>query len=366
VENQIGTLIGAIARFAAPLAKSQIDRSQAIIKLKSKFDFLDFEHLPDKFGTVYAYTLVEYGLGKEGSLLNLFQQEEIQQAFRTELEQNDLLILKSQVDKVISWECLDWNTLGHDIRELGIDIQAEIEVFRKTYYRKVLPRAFTPTQLAQNQKIQEVLGKIDEFKGIDEIRTDLKQVLQLLQSNKLRTVNIKQHNIKTLEPGLDETVKLYLTKSFSEDRFAELDQAGETDPERRTPLKQVFIDLNVKTCQGIEPRNLKLDNLSLVIQKLPPEKNFPSSEAGNLSAIDCLLKECCSRVVIIGGPGQGKSTLGQQLAQVHRAKLLDKNYDFEPLLERIPFRVVLKYFAQWLADKSDIEDDNFVITAFFR
>lgn len=59
--------------------------------------------------------------------------------------------------------------------------------------------------------------------------------------------------------------------------------------------------------------------------------------------------------MIIGGPGQGKSTLGQYLAQAHRAKFLDKPWEFVPHVLRIPFRVVLKNFAQWLTAKPDLD-----------
>ncbi|MBD2002719.1 MULTISPECIES: hypothetical protein [Cyanophyceae] len=68
---------------------------------------------------------------------------------------------------------------------------------------------------------------------------------------------------RELEPRLEEIVKLYLAASFNQDAFAELDQAGETDPDRRTKLKQVFIDLDVKTRKGSIPRDFKLENLPL-------------------------------------------------------------------------------------------------------
>jgi len=80
------------------------------------------------------------------------------------------------------------------------------------------------------------------------------------------------------------------------------------------------------------------------------------------------LQEIYPSMVVIGGPGQGKSTLSQFLAQIHREYLLKKDNDlkafpninserdeFIPKVPRIPFRIVLKYFAQWLADKPRLE-----------
>lgn len=164
---------------------------------------------------------------------------------------------------------------------------------------------------------------------------------------------------KELALQLESTIKTYLSKSFSADKFAELDQAGEpeTGGERRTELKQVFIDLEVKICERINPRDWSIEKFAQSGSRgyLLDDDDLFVQESDNYSAMKCLLKETLLKVVIIGGPGQGKSTLGQQVAQVYRAKWLSTSYDFADQIkvERIPFRVVLKYFAQWLANKPD-------------
>ena len=163
---------------------------------------------------------------------------------------------------------------------------------------------------------------------------------------------------RELEPQLETTIKSYLSKSLSADKFAELDQAGEpeTGSDRRTQLKQIFIDLEVKLCKRLNPRE-RLEKLAHSASRvLSVDDDFFVEESDSLSAMKCLIKEKWLKVVIIGGPGQGKSTLGQQLAQVYRAKWLGTSYEFEEqvTVKRIPFRVVLKYFAQWL-NKSDYD-----------
>ena len=82
---------------ANPLIKEKILRSQTVIKLLQQFN-LDPEHPPADFSGVYAYALVEYGIGKPKPLLQLFLQEAIKQAFRTALDHNNPSILLSQVD----------------------------------------------------------------------------------------------------------------------------------------------------------------------------------------------------------------------------------------------------------------------------
>jgi len=164
---------------------------------------------------------------------------------------------------------------------------------------------------------------------------------------------------KELAPQLESTIKTYLSKSFSADKFAELDHAGEpeTGGERRTELKQVFIDLEVEFYERINPRDWSIEKILQSGSRLPllDRDDFLVEGSDNYSAMKCLLKEKWLKVVIIGGPGQGKSTLGQQVAQVYRAKWLGTSYEFADQIdvERIPFRVVLKYFAQWLANKPD-------------
>ncbi|HYO05389.1 MAG TPA: hypothetical protein VER14_00215, partial [Phototrophicaceae bacterium] len=55
-----------------------------------------------------------------------------------------------------------------------------------------------------------------------------------------------------------------------------------------------------------------------------------------------------------------------QVAQVYRAKWLGTSYDFADQIdvERIPFRVVLKYFAQWLANKPNSEPNSDSLEAY--
>lgn len=350
-------LIGAIAGFATPIAKKQIERNQAAIKLRRDFKFDKFENLPDDFLTLYAYTLIEYGLGKEEPLLRLFEREEVKEAFCNAFTKQDLSIFKNGVDESLR-PYLDWNSLRKEIEDLGIDIYEQLEEFYTTFYTKILPRTLKPSQVLQDQRIQDKLIKLEKLEDLDQISQLLKEIQYLLKNSQNRPDTIKQANAHILDQRLEETLKLYLTKSFTEDGFAELDQAGETDPERRTLLKQVFIDLDVKVRQGIQPQSLRLKNHFHSARKVSSDDvPFELEGSDNFSAMGCLLEEYWSKIVLIGSPGQGKSTLGQQLAQVHRAKLLNKDYNFKPQkTERLPFRIVLKYFAQWLADKADSDD----------
>jgi hypothetical protein len=68
------------------------------------------------------------------------------------------------------------------------------------------------------------------------------------------------------------------------------------------------------------------------------------------------------RVVVEGAPGQGKSTLGQYICQVHRIRLLHKQSDVDLLPTshvkapvRLPFRIELRHLATYLGGRSPWE-----------
>lgn len=90
-------VINAIIALANPLIKEKIQRNQTVIKLLQQFN-LDPEHPPADFSGVYAYTLVEYGVGKPKPFLELFRQEAIKQAFCKAFDHNNPSILLSEVD----------------------------------------------------------------------------------------------------------------------------------------------------------------------------------------------------------------------------------------------------------------------------
>jgi len=88
------SLISAITDIVSPTAfiKDKLERNETVIKLLKKFN-LNPEHPPADFSGVYAYALVEYGVGKPKPILELFRQNEIQQVFRKAFDQNNPSIL---------------------------------------------------------------------------------------------------------------------------------------------------------------------------------------------------------------------------------------------------------------------------------
>ena len=73
---------------------------------------------------------------------------------------------------------------------------------------------------------------------------------------------------------------------------------------------------------------------------------------------------------LLGVPGQGKSTLGQYLCQVHRAAILPEEiddfegFDTRPVRElMLPFRLDLTDYATWISGRDPFDDSGDIPTA---
>jgi len=164
---------------------------------------------------------------------------------------------------------------------------------------------------------------------------------------------------------LEEIVSLYASTSLLRDRFLRLDQAGDVD-EERINVKSLFVDLRV----GLDPSQVKRSrnhDSGTPDWMIAARDSLITKDSPDASALSLLLTWQCPRVVLIAGPGEGKSTVTQYLAQIHRAGLLNRLNDVAPdlasstsILPRVPFRITLKDYAQWVEDRlaSDTTSDH--------
>ncbi|MBK9441881.1 MAG: AAA family ATPase [Comamonadaceae bacterium] len=149
-----------------------------------------------------------------------------------------------------------------------------------------------------------------------------------------------------LTPEALRAVRAWLADQLVAQQFAKLGQGGHTQTD--VPLRGVFVDLpivgNPSAISQHEPRALFL-NLLLSSHPLDLKKSFAKKVSSDLASsradtsdeedeeesIDTIeLNPMLRRrrlpnlaaSLLIGGPGQGKSTLGQLACQLHRAALL--------------------------------------------
>lgn len=177
----------------------------------------------------------------------------------------------------------------------------------------------------------------------------------------------------------DSVLTAYLCKELLADEDAKLSQAGDRS-EDRIRLANVFVDLPVADELDFETEDQHFFNQSRPSSlqellhasafKLDPLALEEYRQASNNQKQK--EKRIYGRFVFLGGPGSGKSTIGQFLAQIHRAALLDRREPlrvelkvkniikeikarceqvFWPATPRYPFRIELNAFAKALAKK---------------
>jgi ABC-type oligopeptide transport system ATPase subunit len=139
-----------------------------------------------------------------------------------------------------------------------------------------------------------------------------------------------QSHLQQIHPDTEQALSEFLQGELITDQYARLREAGSAT-ERRAALARVFVDLPVSNQSESEPPseeeekrhanpsfvqqvikigNLRLDRKSVLDRRVSDKsvRNEAPPEDG--------------RFVLIGGPGQGKSTLGQYLCQLYRAAIL--------------------------------------------
>lgn len=175
-------------------------------------------------------------------------------------------------------------------------------------------------------------------------------------------------------PTPDAVLTAYLSRGVLADEDARLSQAGDRS-EDRIKLASVFVDLHAGLTPSAEPAQEAPGDLS-------PASLHYLLNASSLKLDPIALNDAKSqqdsrpplfgRFVFLGGPGSGKSTIGQFLAQIHRAAILarrpqhrlehkvlqvidnikcrcEEDKERWPITPRYPFRVELNAFAKALA-----------------
>ncbi|MBV2153824.1 NACHT domain-containing NTPase [Kitasatospora sp. SUK 42] len=117
-------------------------------------------------------------------------------------------------------------------------------------------------------------------------------------------------NLTGRKKEVGKALQRYLAKELRRDLHVNLDQAGSAD-DLQIPLADVFIDLPI----GPPGDHYSRDTQGVLRTLVSVCDRKASKSAGSPS------KARQSRFVLVGGPGQGKSTASQFLCQLFRAKL---------------------------------------------
>lgn len=187
-------------------------------------------------------------------------------------------------------------------------------------------------------------------------------------------------SLKPRRKDFEEVMSSFLEKELLGDQFTNLEQAGHTT-EDRIPLARVFVDLQVSTERRITPSDGAEGEpeggfVSKIVEAasvpLRPTAVQPDIAAGAPSERASIPDP--GRFVLVGGPGQGKTTVSQFICQLFRAALLGPRQDLLtreakdafstltrqceeigigiPGARRFPIRIELSEFAAALASEN--------------
>jgi hypothetical protein len=158
----------------------------------------------------------------------------------------------------------------------------------------------------------------------------------------------------------ERVVKAYLADQFEIDNEVKFKQI---DLQNR--LLTLFTDVPLQV-KMVNPKNKQLRyllyRLNLIRNSIGNDGSYPNHEL-LMPAADFFLnsevQRNVPRVLLEGGPGQGKSTISQYVCQVHRARLLNMIGDIDLLPEnhrhaptRIPFKIDLRDLASYVEKKT--------------
>jgi hypothetical protein len=176
--------------------------------------------------------------------------------------------------------------------------------------------------------------------------------------------------------GLPRSIRLAIKTQYTRDSVIRFRQVN---LEQR--LSRLFVDLDAST-NDVRSRFLHRDQIliersDLGFREPSLESDLPEpafldgrSEAGALAFLTSKRSRRLSRIILEGGPGQGKSTLTQMLTQVYRSLIIDPASEYKAHTYRIdearlPIRIELRLFAEWLGT-SDRSVEQYIAELFSK
>ena len=180
-------------------------------------------------------------------------------------------------------------------------------------------------------------------------------------------------NINENKEKRESIIKAYLIDQYQMDNEVKF---------RQIDLQNKLFDLFTDVPLRIKKFNEKNKKIKRILGTFDTSRNrfthfdisYKIQEENSIGAANFILhpkvQNNISRILLEGGPGQGKSTISQFVCQVHRVRLLDKKNDLELIPKnlintpiRLPFKIDLRHVASWVENKnpyqSRLSDDYF-------
>jgi len=166
------------------------------------------------------------------------------------------------------------------------------------------------------------------------------------------------HKQEKKQRKMHDDILRFLDHEFANEMHSRLKEAGDLT-DSQIPLEKVFIDLEASPIGMSDKETVNFIKHMIEVGNQPLTEQEQTSSIENFKSV--------RRCVLLGDAGQGKSTIGQYLAQIYRAfslkldaksknstaldSFLDtfkKDFGDPIACMRIPIRVVLKDYAAWI------------------
>ncbi|MQR85559.1 hypothetical protein GFV16_06345 [Bacillus megaterium] len=167
---EIGKVIGTILKVAQPAMKKGIERNATVIKVLKKLK-LDPTHPPNDFDAVYAYTLVEFGVGQSKLILEFFSDKYVKDLFHEFYNRRD----KGKFEEE-SEELLKWHRKGEIFSQREINPASKLDEFFLTF-NNVIETVLKPTDINIKHQINNTYQKIED------VHKDVNQILGKLDND---------------------------------------------------------------------------------------------------------------------------------------------------------------------------------------
>lgn len=174
------------------------------------------------------------------------------------------------------------------------------------------------------------------------------------------------NNLNENKERRENVIRAYLADQYEMDNEVKFRQI-----ELQNRMFNLFTDVPFRI-KKFDEKNKQLKRVLNIIgsniyrRPLMSEDYFSDEECYKIGIAEFLLhpkvQDKIGKVLLEGGPGQGKSTISQYVSQVHRARLLNKISDLNLLPDnikdttvRLPFKIDLRHIAAWVEHKNPYE-----------
>ena len=206
---EINAVIKAMAGFVAPTVINQAQRNTTVIKILDEFGLNPIQP-PSDFRSVYAIALVEYGVSKPKSIVQLFGEREIQESFWEAFNSGDKLRF---IHTVLNF--IDTFAVGDKIKQelkltskidINPDIQPDLEEFWQVF-ANVARRTRTPAEVLRDREIEQSR----QTKQLNPNSSTYPAEFESLIQEKLRQFCGRQFVFAAFEKFLKDNPKGYFT-----------------------------------------------------------------------------------------------------------------------------------------------------------